>query len=333
MNGHQGHVVNEAESFYGVLTRASEVEATSTPVNIGKSCDDLDAQFVRDTIPDGTTVTAGHNLVQTWTLRNPGPKSWPAGCSVRHVGGDNMLNIDNTRALSSSDLADASESNVVGRTVEAGEEIDFRINLKAPIREGTAISYWRLKTADGAPFGHRLWCDIKVVRPSAQHRLSSERLKEMSYAQFPPKSPVLEKAVEAENPKADSTEAPQSEAGSSGMIFPQLDKESPAASMHDVAAVSAVAQDIVEEQSEKSSEPQLEDSAPESQILTETETETETETDGPYEEESLDGEEFFEDAESVEIRSFGSDEEFEAAFETDEEYDILDASDEEGTEV
>ncbi|KAF2476873.1 uncharacterized protein BDR25DRAFT_338992 [Lindgomyces ingoldianus] len=134
-------------------------------VSPAKPSEELDAHFIRDTITDGTKVFAGFQFVQVWTLRNPGPKAWPAGCSVRHVGGDHMLNIDNTQPLSQSELADASESNAIGRPVEPGEEISFRIVMKAPKREGTAISYWRLKTADGTPFGHRLWCDIQVIPP------------------------------------------------------------------------------------------------------------------------------------------------------------------------
>jgi len=143
-------------------------EAISIPkAEATKTTDDLDAHFIRDTISDGTKVVAENQFVQVWTLRNPGPNAWPAGCSVRHVGGDNMLNLDNNKPLSHTELAEASESNVVGRPVEIGEEIAFRVVLKAPKREGTAISYWRLKTADGTPFGHRLWCDIQVIPPPA----------------------------------------------------------------------------------------------------------------------------------------------------------------------
>jgi next-to-BRCA1 protein 1 len=401
-------------------------EPTPTPKKIGSSAGDLDAHFIRDTIPDGTTIGANLNFVQVWTLRNPGPNSWPAGCSVRHVGGDNMLNIDNTRVLSQSELAEASESNVIGRPVEPNEEISFRIMMKAPAREGTAISYWRLKTAEGTPFGHRLWCDIQVVglaspsTPAAavqsapipvpapitetaeassssssnmtpherwqqskldrlrsmqraqahafsQFRLSQmekaredvtertsrlqeeaiERLRKMkvhmeekdsqsrlleklereklariqkvrkaaverllearrkeheaSIAGLQEKAADVAKAPEAPV-KTETVELPveaksvdgQSEAQSSGMIFPRLDKESPASSIHDVVSAKS---EVEESKSENTAV-----AAPESD------------------------EEFFEDAESVEIRSFDSDDE---GFMTDEEYDILDASDEE----
>jgi next-to-BRCA1 protein 1 len=90
----------------------------------------------------------------------------------------------------------------------------------------------------------------------------------------------------------EATSAPQQ---SSGMIFPQLDKESPASSTHEAMAKSICTPAPVE--------------APSS----------------PKAESAESEDDFFEDAESVDIRSLGSDN----GFLTDEEYDILDASDEE----
>jgi len=352
----------------------------------------LDAHFIRDTIPDGSKITAEQQFVQVWTLRNPGPIAWPAGCSVRYVGGDNMLNLDNSRALSQAELSEASESNVVGRSVEPGEEISFRVVMKAPKREGTAISYWRLKKADGTPFGHRLWCDINVVSPpvtptvpvadpipeatpapdqtaepsspssgttpyqrfqqaklerlralqkasiqgsrtrqldreaqrEAQRgaleqlqklktemdekdrenlariqqvrKAAVERLLENRRKEQEKKTAEVEKA--AVEPEAPVEEKPVEAAPTqfSGMIFPKLDKESPASSTHEAAVSPSVPQ-----------EPKIEDAS------------------SAHVSEHSD-EEFFEDAESVEIRSVSSDDE---GFMTDEEYDILDASDEE----
>jgi len=74
-----------------------------------------------------------------------------------------MLNVDDSHPSSATDIAEATESNVIRRPVEVGEEISFRVLMKAPKREGTAISYWRLKAADGTPFGHRLWCHIDIT--------------------------------------------------------------------------------------------------------------------------------------------------------------------------
>lgn len=127
----------------------------------------LNAHFMADSVPDGMIVQPGARFTQIWTLRNPGPYVWAAGCSVRYVGGDNMLNVDNGHPASVTDINEATESNVVGREVHVGEEVAFKVTLKAPTREGKSISYWRLKAADGTPFGHRLWCDIQVKVPEA----------------------------------------------------------------------------------------------------------------------------------------------------------------------
>jgi len=161
------------------------------------STDGLDAHFVRDTIVDGSKICVGAQFVQTWTLRNPGPNAWPKGCSVRHVGGDNMLNIDNTRPLSKTDLAEASESNILPRAVEAGEEFQFRVMMKAPQREGTAISYWRLKTPAGLPFGHRLWCDIAVVAPRSPVVVTPTQGSATTYEVAPKSNPLYERLLQA----------------------------------------------------------------------------------------------------------------------------------------
>jgi next-to-BRCA1 protein 1 len=315
----------------------------------------LDAHFIRDTIIDGSKICAGQQFVQIWTLRNPGPNAWPAGCSVRHVGGDNMLNIDNSRPLSQAELADASESNVVGAPVQVGEEVSFRVVMRAPQRQGTAISYWRLKTADGLPFGHRLWCDIQTVAapapipartPEVANASSSsqmyeallqarnEKMKSFRQAQAqqleqqkmeriqqvrkaaverllenrrrvraaalanirPPPVPQPEESASeltAELPVEEKQVERQSAAQASGMIFPQLDKESPESSTYEPSSA------------------QPESPVSEKSTIARTVT-------------VVSDEEFFEDAESVALHS--DDDE---GFMTDEEYDILDASDEE----
>lgn len=125
----------------------------------------LNAHFVRDSVPDGKVFVPGTRFTQVWFMRNPGPYVWPAGCSIRFVGGDNMLDVDNERPAAVTDIANATETNVVGREVQVGEQLAFKIVLKAPMREGKHISYWRMKSADGTPFGHRLWCDIEVRKP------------------------------------------------------------------------------------------------------------------------------------------------------------------------
>ncbi|MCJ1352571.1 MAG: hypothetical protein MMC33_002555 [Icmadophila ericetorum] len=184
----------------------------------------LQAHFIADATPDGSKIRMGSTFQQVWVLRNPGPHSWPAGCSVRFIGGDNMLNVDEKHPNSVGDIAQALQSNTINRHVEVNEELAFWVTMKAPQRLGKAISYWRLKAADGTPFGHKLWCDIDVVAPetSVPQVEESETEHVEDVAQETKTETIIEEAKE--EPEAD--EKP------SQMIFPKLDKESPNSSTH-----------------------------------------------------------------------------------------------------
>jgi len=306
-----------------------------------------EAVFIADRVPDGTVIAPNARFVQSWTLRNPGPLSWPAGCSVRFVGGDNMLNIDNTRVAAASDIAEASESNVVGREVLPGEQFPFTVTMKAPAREGKCISYWRLKSADGTPFGHKLWCDIEVrqapssateaapvprspvtVQSSSQaqsyYALYKERMNALkthldhtSATQIAATSVVMDamvgqKAEVTMTPAEAEVEVPESEHGEdelkgSQMVFPTLDKESPTSSTYQSFSGSGISKKAHEE-TEKASETSevadsvasedegFEDISDDLEVLSANEDDDETEDDG---------------------------------FLTDDDYDILDASDQE----
>lgn len=216
-----------------------EAQKTRIPVQ-------LQAHFVRDTIADGSKVPAGCQLQQVWVVRNPGPTPWPTGCSVRFVGGDNnMLNVDSNHPSSINDIGKAIESNVMSREVEVGEEVCFFVTIKAPQRPGKAISYWRLKAADGTPFGHRLWCDIDVITGA----LGDEQLlplcvedvnaiRELPVLAEPEAQHIEDIGTEAQNieSKKDITKTREESVGEehhSQMIFPKLDKESPVSSTHE----------------------------------------------------------------------------------------------------
>ncbi|KAI9805648.1 MAG: hypothetical protein M1833_005140 [Piccolia ochrophora] len=140
---------------------------------------DLRAEFVRDTVTDGTTLPPNYVFVQTWTLRNPGPGTWPSGCTVNFVGGDNMRNIDPAHPSSVTDLQKSVESVALIDELAPGKSWTFKVTLRTPSRAGKFISYWRLTTPDGTKFGHKLWCDISVdvnrISPSPEV-LSSQML-------------------------------------------------------------------------------------------------------------------------------------------------------------
>jgi len=222
--------------------------------------EDLVAYFVRETVPDGTVFGPDHVFEQTWVLRNEGTTAWPAGCSVKYVGGDYMGHVDSTHPAATEDVVSSSESTICYAAVAPGEEFPFTVLLRTPHRSGRIVSNWRLTTNDGMKFGHRLWCDVEVQEPKPT-KVEPE---------------VVEKVVE---PEVKEEAKEELEVQQSQMIFPKLDKESPVASVHE---------------------------------------ETQSESVPSYEEE-------YEDCADDDAWAEDDSE----AFLTDEEYDILDASDEE----
>ncbi|OXV06327.1 hypothetical protein Egran_05905 [Elaphomyces granulatus] len=238
------------------------------------------AFFIRETVPDGTKFLPNHVFQQTWTLYNPGPLPWIPGSSVRFVGGDSMFNVDTDRPSSISSITAAMESNVLSDLVMPGEKADFSVTLKTPQREGTAISYWRLKNPDGIPFGHKLWCDIQVRMDAAES------------AKDEPAESASENTIEIKEPqdqRAQSDVKQELQLTDSVMVFPKLEKESPL-SRSEVALSDPVPV------------------APSAPSLS-----------------NMDEQDILEDVESLALEDVDSAD----GFLTDEEYDILDASDQE----
>lgn len=223
------------------------------------------ACFLRDTIADGTHLPPNFVFQQTWTLYNVGPCAWPTDSVVCFTGGDSMLNIDTDQPSDLGSVMNAMKSSKLPAPVAPGQVADFTVTLKTGKNPGTAVSYWRLKHPNGQPFGALLWCHVEVL---AESKFDNEKNDK-------PKGCTL-----AEEPRTENS----SKAGSD-MIFPLLDKESPATSNHEGVT-------------RTSSEPAV-SNASEKDLL--------------------------DDVEDLTLE----DGDTEGEFLTDEEYDVLDASDEE----
>jgi len=116
------------------------------------------AAFVKDiNLQDGTVIQAGSQFLKIWEMSNPGPSVWPKDTHLQFVGGDRMVNDLDTSAAKPGfkiELADV------------GESVCVSADLKAPAYPGRYVSYWRLVSPSGEPFGHRVWCDIFVEEGS-----------------------------------------------------------------------------------------------------------------------------------------------------------------------
>jgi next-to-BRCA1 protein 1 len=243
----------------------AEIKEAPSAVVKPDSADELVATYVRDTVQDGTTFEPDHVFEQTWVLRNDGHVAWPAGCSLRFVGGDYMGHLDSNHPAATKDVESSCESTICHASIQPGEEFPFTVLLRTPHRAGRVVSNWRLTTKEGMQFGSRLWCDVNV-----KPKLAPPPPPPPAAVTEPLDAPKQEEDKEAVQP------APISQPGHSQMIFPKLEKESPVASVH--------------EDTKAEPAPSVEDE--------------------------------YEDCE-------WDDDEEEEAFLTDEEYDVLDASDEE----
>jgi len=119
--------------------------------NDGKaSATDLKCTFVTDaTIPDRSLVPPKEFFTKKWIVKT-GPKAWPAGCVLTHVGGHPM-------GTKSSKAKPAPLG-----PVPANTEIELEVGLKAPKPSRDFVSKWRMSTPDGHQFGDFLWTIITV---------------------------------------------------------------------------------------------------------------------------------------------------------------------------
>lgn len=244
-----------------------------------KAPEPLQADFLRETIPDGTVKVANESFMQTWFLANNSNTSWPAGVQPQFTAGDLMFNPE------------AINATTIEHEVLPGQVVSFSVDLKAPLYTNRRyISYWRLTAPDGTRFGSRLWCDIKVVDPTPKEvKVEEIKVEEES---------VAESKSDFEEVSDNTNDISQT---SSQMIFPRLPVESPVASVEDLSAgLSGVRIEV--------------ESVPAVSVAS-------SEREGTIEEDS--------DEEEIDISSIGDDLD---SFLTDDEYDVLDASDEEAFE-
>lgn len=110
--------------------------------------DELSAKFVSHlTVADHKAVSPASSFIKAWRVRNTSPCAWPQGVRLVCVGGHPLGLPEAGQAVPA---------------VPAGETVDISVKLTAPPYPGRNVGYYRLVTADGTRFGHRLWCDLVV---------------------------------------------------------------------------------------------------------------------------------------------------------------------------
>ena len=111
-----------------------------------------DAQFISETIEDGSDFDPDDNFTKTWRLKNDGTCTWNTNYKVVFVDGDQM--------------SGPSSKNLT-LSVAPGEQVDISVDLKAPGPEGTYKGYWKVADDEGQYFVNNIWVEIEVVEPAA----------------------------------------------------------------------------------------------------------------------------------------------------------------------
>jgi hypothetical protein len=127
--------------------------ATATQV-----CDQ--ARFISDvTVKDGTEFAPNDTFEKVWRLRNDGACTWSTSYQLVFDSGDAM---------------NGPSAIPLPGTVAPGQEIDFKVTLKAPAAAGGYRGYWRIRNAAGVYLpvfngyqGKSFYVDIKVQAPGS----------------------------------------------------------------------------------------------------------------------------------------------------------------------
>ena len=127
--------------------------ATSTvnPSTLAYGCNNL--AFVRDvTLPSGTVVQAGDNIVKTWKVANNGTCNWLYQYTLELLSANYPV----------------SGTSKLGKVVTVNDWAEVSINLDVPKNPGTYTSYWRLSDGAGHMFGSTLTASFKIEAPTKE---------------------------------------------------------------------------------------------------------------------------------------------------------------------
>jgi len=125
---------------------------TSAAVGADQSNCDL-AEFIDETIPDGTAYAPGAKFTKTWTLLNAGTCTWSAQYALVFMSGNSM--------------GAAAAQPFTSEPVKPGEKVTISLILTAPEVAGTHRADFKLRNAGGAIFAFKdpqksFWAEIKV---------------------------------------------------------------------------------------------------------------------------------------------------------------------------
>jgi next-to-BRCA1 protein 1 len=97
-------------------------------------------------IPDGTEMVPNQTFTKTWKIKNDGACAWGSGYGLIYAYGEKM----------------SGKPQPLATVVEAGQEVEVSVDLKAPDKPGEYLSAWQMANAKGIPFGKPIYLKIIV---------------------------------------------------------------------------------------------------------------------------------------------------------------------------
>ncbi len=111
---------------------------TETPVPDVAPEGCLVANYVGETIPDGTVVETGQYFTKSWSIRNDGTCTWHTGYKLVYWGGD---------------ILGGAAEYAFFEDIAPGEIMNMPIQLLAPDTPGNYGGEWKIKSPSGYVFG------------------------------------------------------------------------------------------------------------------------------------------------------------------------------------
>jgi hypothetical protein len=105
------------------------------------------AEYVSETVPDGSDFDPGETFVKTWSLKNAGTTTWTRDYALAFLSGAQM---------------GGPGAVALTKDVAPGEIVNLSVTLKAPEEAGKQRGYWKMRNASGQLFEIAVWVEIDV---------------------------------------------------------------------------------------------------------------------------------------------------------------------------
>ena len=131
------------------ITTSTGPDATLTSETPGTPTADL-AEWVSQSVADGTVFTPGEDFTVTWRLKNVGTSTWTPAYLFRYYSGNTF---------------GAPQEILLGQEVAPGEAVDIPISMKAPTTLGEYRSDWVMSNELRSNFKQPVYLEITVANP------------------------------------------------------------------------------------------------------------------------------------------------------------------------